>query len=852
MKFFIASLILIILVVPIGITADSSATVNVNFEVKDTGGNPIQDALVIIQGIGATNTGFSESKLTGSDGKTSFALNQNEFFIYIIYKLSYREQTGGIFTSGNQDIPITMERLPEDQWYFYRVNNGEIEFQFSSPDSDTNYVAGDYINNVLEVRNVGGSNIQLMQDRAVFRVIDGQTENVLRAWGDFIGSGSSELGEITLKANGWIKVTISEETIRVCGGNVIITYEGRTFDLSGNESVCVEEAQDANKIPLWILRNNYKFEIEYFYQVDGQERSIGFISQEFFIDNTGWGPEIISNPTTSLTAGTEWTYDVNIKTDYDETFVDLLNMINYKLVSSPEGMTIDTNTGLVRWTPSQNGDYSIVVRAYHEYFENNTEKIAYLDQEFLLTVTGGQEANSPPTITSTPITGVNETQMYSYQVTATDADGDTLTYGLAGAPWLSIDSSGLVSGTAPLVAEDTNFDIIINVSDGIDLATQTYTLTVLNVVSPPPANNVPVITSTPVTTVNETRAYSYDVEATDSDGDDLTYNMTGPGWLSIDANTGLISGTAPSVDLDTLLDILIFVSDETDIVNQSYALTIINIPPPANNIPVITSTAPSQVNENTLYQYQVTATDADNDTLIYSLTEAPDWLSINADTGLISGTSPEVSSDTNYPIIIDVSDGVDSGSQDYILTVVNTNKIPVITSSAVTNVNENQNYTYQIAATDADGDSLTYIMTGPNWLTIDSSTGLITGTAPSVSADTGENISVSVSDGIATVNQNYILTIKNVKNRINSDSKEKDLMNMVVLPKDSFYEIIYLEQINARKTVFSVPAINVQSSQQNNLQADETTLIDLTTPILISLNLIVIIFITMTLTYRRI
>ena len=170
----------------------------------------------------------------------------------------------------------------------------------------------------------------------------------------------------------------------------------------------------------------------------------------------------------------------------------------------------------------------------------------------------------------------------------------------------------------------------------------------------------------------------------------------------------------------------------------------------------------------------------------------------------------------------------------------------------MTNVNENQNYTYQIAATDADGDSLTYIMTGPNWLTIDSSTGLITGTAPSVSADTGENISVSVSDGIATVNQNYILTIKNVKNRINSDSKEKDLMNMVVLPKDSFYEIIYLEQINARKTVFSVPAINVQSSQQNNLQADETTLIDLTTPILISLNLIVIIFITMTLTYRRI
>ncbi len=96
--------------------------------------------------------------------------------------------------------------------------------------------------------------------------------------------------------------------------------------------------------------------------------------------------------------------------------------------------------------------------------------------------------------------------------------------------------------------------------------------------------------------------------------------------------------------------------------------------PPQNSVPVITSTPVTQINSSQLYNYQVVATDADGDVLTYSLTQAPQlpaWLSINSSTGLLSGTAPSVSADTNYTLNISVSDGVNAPvSQVYTLTVL--------------------------------------------------------------------------------------------------------------------------------------------------------------------------------------
>ncbi len=194
-------------------------------------------------------------------------------------------------------------------------------------------------------------------------------------------------------------------------------------------------------------------------------------------------------------------------------------------------------------------------------------------------------------------------------------------------------------------------------------------------------------------------------------------------------------------------------------------------PTPTNNAPVITSAAITNVNESVAYSYQVVATDADGNTLTYSLTQAPSWLSINSATGLITGTAPSVTSNTASAVIIRVSDGITYVEQSYTLTVYDTsvpptppaNTAPVFTSTPVTQVDESSPYAYDVNAMDIDGNTLTYSLTSaPSWLSIDATTGLIFGTAPSVSSDTDYTITVQVSDGTATATQTYTLTVHNI------------------------------------------------------------------------------------------
>lgn len=107
---------------------------------------------------------------------------------------------------------------------------------------------------------------------------------------------------------------------------------------------------------------------------------------------------------------------------------------------------------------------------------------------------------------------------------------------------------------------------------------------------------------------------------------------------------------------------------------NSETLTLIVNPaptPPTNNPPVITSTPTTEIDEEEAYSYQVTATDADADTLTYSLTQKPSWISINPSTGLIFGTAPHVSSDTNHQVKVKVYDGEDYDIQTYTLKVKN-------------------------------------------------------------------------------------------------------------------------------------------------------------------------------------
>lgn len=98
-----------------------------------------------------------------------------------------------------------------------------------------------------------------------------------------------------------------------------------------------------------------------------------------------------------------------------------------------------------------------------------------------------------------------------------------------------------------------------------------------------------------------------------------------------------------------------------------------DIPPqPTNTAPVIVSEPITTVDEETTYTYQVVAVDADGDNLCYRLLIAPTWLTINQQTGLISGLAPSVDEDTDYTVKVKVCDSQEYDTQQYTLTVIDT------------------------------------------------------------------------------------------------------------------------------------------------------------------------------------
>lgn len=193
-------------------------------------------------------------------------------------------------------------------------------------------------------------------------------------------------------------------------------------------------------------------------------------------------PEFVSQPPTEAGVDRPWHYQaVAVDPDGDQ--------VSYTLVSGPGGMTIDTATGLLSWTPGAAyiGQHQVVIEAYDTYGDS-------CRQEFQVNVAASLQ-NRPPVITSTPTTGANAKTEYSYQVLAHDPDGDLLTYTLEEGPaGMEISPAGKITWTPTEDLIGRTFTVKLKVEDGYGgRASQEYELTVAAAV----ANKAPIFISSP-------------------------------------------------------------------------------------------------------------------------------------------------------------------------------------------------------------------------------------------------------------------------------------------------------------------------------------------------------------------
>ncbi len=485
-------------------------------------------------------------------------------------------------------------------------------------------------------------------------------------------------------------------------------------------------------------------------QVDVNDGRGGLTSQTFTIVvdvfvPPNQSPTISTAAVLVATEGEAYVYDVDAS-DPDG------DVLTYSLVTAPTGMTIDSATGLINWAPenSQVGDNAVTVQV-----DDGNGGIA--SQSFTIAVASAPQ-NQIPVINTTPSLTATEDQPYSYDVDASDPDGDTLTYSLVAAPaGMSIDSvSGLINWT-PSSSQLGDNSVDVQVDDGNGgIANQSFVIVVI-----PQPNQLPSINSTPTTTAISGQQYSYDVDAIDPDNDVLEYSFdTAPVGMTINPLTGLINWIPADTQAGTN-PVVVRVDDGNDgSVTQSYSIDVTVVI--VNQPPTITSAPVTAAEEGMVYNYDVNASDPNGDTLTFSLDTAPSGMTIDASSGLISWIPSNTQIGDNDVVIRVVDGNGGFATQSFSITVTAAppvNQPPSITSTPVTSAVVGGSYQYDVTANDPDGDTLTFSLTvAPAGMSIDSASGLITW-VPSAGQVGSQSVTVRASDGQAFVEQSFNISV---------------------------------------------------------------------------------------------
>ncbi|MGB6606590.1 MAG: right-handed parallel beta-helix repeat-containing protein [Atribacterota bacterium] len=159
--------------------------------------------------------------------------------------------------------------------------------------------------------------------------------------------------------------------------------------------------------------------------------------------------------------------------------------------------------------------------------------------------------------------------------------------------------------------------------------------------------------------------------------------------------------------------IILFVSIAATVMggclNLASIFPVPNVTPIIISVPIITAT------EDQLYSYQVKASDPNGDTLTYSFTAKPEGMGIDSESGLISWT-PANDQVGIHRVVVEISDGKQSVTQDFEVEVFNVNNPPQIFFYFPTNINikinEGSSVKFEIQARDIDLNTIL----GYQWL----------------------------------------------------------------------------------------------------------------------------------------
>jgi hypothetical protein len=244
--------------------------------------------------------------------------------------------------------------------------------------------------------------------------------------------------------------------------------------------------------------------------------------------------------------------------------------LTFSVSNLPPWASFDAASGSLTGTPtaSEAGAYpNIVITA-----SNGTSNASL--GPFTIDVTTPVSSDTP-TISGTPPSSVAAGAAYSFQPSASDPAGKTLTFAIADLPvWAQFDTAtGHLTGTPSATEVGSYPNIAISVSNGTASARlATFSI----VVSPAAPSAGPSITGTPATSVVVGSNYQFTPTATDSSGAALTFSIqNAPAWATFNAATGELSGTPTTADVRAFANIIISVSDgKTNVSLPAFSISV--------------------------------------------------------------------------------------------------------------------------------------------------------------------------------------------------------------------------------------------------------------------------------------
>jgi len=228
--------------------------------------------------------------------------------------------------------------------------------------------------------------------------------------------------------------------------------------------------------------------------------------------------------------------------------------LTFNITNLPIWASFNASTGQLTGTPNEShvGTYPNIGISVSDGFRSTSLA------PFSINV---RAQNSAPQISGSAPANANVGENYFFIPTASDPDGDALSFSVSGLPsWASFRTfNGRIRGTPQAGDVGTYSNISITVSDGQASASLgPFTITVNGVVS----NSAPQIFGSAPADVNVGQNYSFTPTANDPDGDTLSFTVSGlPSWASFSNSTGRISGTPQSGDVGPYSNISITVSD---------------------------------------------------------------------------------------------------------------------------------------------------------------------------------------------------------------------------------------------------------------------------------------------------